>query len=206
MVAHADPQLRRLHALTANFFFWQGLRWVPLGAALLLYTWSTLPSFPLAPFWRDAMPWLSLLGGLTASLAIGAYYDRAYGTVRALTGLHARRDALKWGVVYPAMLLAMLIDGLFTPPLIISGAVFALAIEAYRRSTGGGRRHYVGASLLCAGATFAPMLGLVQPGREALTLVLGGLGGIYLVGGVLDHLELRRLLQVREQDDDGERI
>ena len=30
------PDLRRLHAVTDNFFFWQGLRWIPMGFALMV--------------------------------------------------------------------------------------------------------------------------------------------------------------------------
>src|SRR5688500_13717199 len=111
MALPSDPQLRRIRDVTANFFFWQGLRWVPLGAALLLFTWRTLPSFPLSAFWRDAMPWLALGGGFAASALAGSYYARRYGQVHALPGLHARRTALKWGLVYPAMALALIVDG-----------------------------------------------------------------------------------------------
>ena len=67
MALQSDADLRRMREVTANFFFWQGLRWVPLGAALLLVTWSMLPAFPLPAPWRDAMPWVALAGGLAAS-------------------------------------------------------------------------------------------------------------------------------------------
>ena len=201
MATQSDADLRRMREVTANFFFWQGLRWVPLGAALLLVTWSMLPSFPLPAPWRDAMPWLALAGGLAASWGIGTYYARTYGAVRALPGLHTRRTALKWGVVYPAMAVALLVDALLTPHVLVSGLVFAAGIEAYRRSTGGGRQHYLLASLLFAAATFAPALGLVQPGREALTFLIGGLGLVYLIGGMLDHRALRQLLRARAEDE-----
>jgi hypothetical protein len=202
VAAYSEPDLRRFRAVTANFFFWQGLRWVPPGAALLLFAWSTLPDFPLAAPWRDAIPWIALLGGLAASGAIGAYYDRAYGQVHALPGLHTRRTALKWGLVYPAIALALVVDGLLTPQVSVSALVFAAAIEAYRRSTGGGRQHYLLAAVLCAAATFAPLLGVVEPGREVLAMVIGGLGGIYVIGGLLDHRALRQVLRTREEDRD----
>jgi hypothetical protein len=201
MALPIDPELQRIRDVTANFFFWQGLRWVPIGAALLLFTWSTMPSFPLSAPWRDAMPWITLALGLGASWLCGKYYARTYGQVRTLPGLHARRDAIKWGIVYPAMGLALIIDDLVKPPIAVSGLVFALGIEAYRRSTGGGRRHYLLASAMFAVATVAPTLGLVQPGRDVLAFVLGGLGSVYLIGGVLDHLELRRMLQAKDQHD-----
>jgi hypothetical protein len=64
--------LERIQAVTANYFFWQGLRWVPMGAALLalgLY-WSG--------WWRvparlgDAVQ----LGVLGLALAISAAFGR----------------------------------------------------------------------------------------------------------------------------------
>jgi len=206
MALQIEPELRRIRDLTANFFFWQGLRWVPMGAALLLFTWSTMPSFPFSAPWRDAMPWLTLALGLGTSWLCGKYYVRTYGHVRTLPGMHARRDAIKWGIVYPAMALALIIDGLLKPPLMVSGLVFALGIEAYRRSTGGGRRHYLLASVIFGLATLAPTLGVVQPGRDVLAFVLGGLGSVYMIGGVLDHLELRRMLQARDQHDHVETV
>jgi hypothetical protein len=202
----SEGDLRRMRDVTANFFFWQGLRWVPLGAALLIFTWSTLPGFPLAAPWRDAMPWIVLIGGLGLSSVIGAYYARVYGSVSALPGMHARRNAIKWGLVYPAMALALIVDGLLKPHVMVSGLVFAAGIEAYRRSTGGGRRHYALASLCFAAATFAPAIGIVQPGREVLAFMIGGLGVVYMIGGVLDHFELRRILRAREQDEHVETV
>jgi len=206
MQTHSDADLRRIHDVTANFFFWQGLRWVPPGAALVVFAWSNLPSFPLPTVWRDAIPWIALTAGLAASWLIGAYYAHSYGHVRSLPGMYARRDALKWGVVYPAMALALIVDGLLKPPIIVSGLVFAAGMEAYRRSTGGGRRHYILASVLFAAAAFAPILGIVQPGQDVLTLVIGSLGGVYMIGGVLDHLELRRIFHANGQHDHVETV
>lgn len=206
MTARSNPDLRRLHALTANYFFWQGLRWVPPGAALVVFAWSTTPSFPLPTAWRDATPWLALVFGLAASWLIGKYYAHTYGYVRSLPRMHARRNALKWSVVYPMIALALMVDGLLTPPFIVSALVFTVSIEAYRRSTGGGRRHYVLASAFFATMTFAPALGLLQPGHDALTFVLGCLGGVYMIGGVFDHLELRRLLQAKGDYDRVESV
>jgi len=47
----------------------------------------------------------------------------------------------KWLLVYPAMVAAMIFDAKLDTPIFLSGIVFGAAIEAYRRSTGGGRRH-----------------------------------------------------------------
>src|SRR5690242_19776943 len=40
MTPRETASLDRINAVTANFFFWQGLRWVPLGVALLVVAWS----------------------------------------------------------------------------------------------------------------------------------------------------------------------
>jgi hypothetical protein len=42
------------------------------------------------------------------------------------------------------MVAAMIFDAKLDTPIFLSGIVFGAAIEAYRRSTGGGRRHYDG--------------------------------------------------------------
>ena len=62
------------------------------------------------------------------------------------------------------MALALIVDGMLKPNVMVTGLVFAVGIEAYRRSTGGGRTHYVLASLCFAAATFAPSIGLVHRG------------------------------------------
>ena len=72
----------RTREVTANFFFWQGLRWVPLGAALLLVTWSSLPAFPLPAPWREALA--CVLGEEATDLE-----DLARRKRRAMGGQHA---------------------------------------------------------------------------------------------------------------------
>ena len=80
------------------------------------------------------------------------------------------------------------------PPVLLSGLAFAAAIEAYRRSAGSGRRHYIVASVLFALGAFAPLVHIARPGPYALNLLLALLGATYVVGGVLDHFELKRIL------------
>ena len=50
------------------------------------------------------------------------------------------------------------------------------------------------------------MVGLVTPGAPALNWVLALLGATYVVGGVLDHFELRRVLPGAGQLDDPTEI
>lgn len=186
--------LERVRAITANFFFWQGLRWVPMGAALLLVAWVLSPAAAVPEAWQSPI----LIGAMVAALAIsgvaGRWYGRAYGRVRARPGMHVRRSRIKWLLVYPVLLGAFIVDALLRPPVLVSALAFAGAIEAYRRSTGGGRRHYLVASAVFAVSTFAPTFGVVHLGASAVNMVIALLGATYAIGGILDHLELRRTL------------
>lgn len=188
------PPLERINAVTANFFFWQGLRWVPMGAALLAVAWSFSANSPVPQTWQSPLLIVVMIVALALSVAAGRWYDRSFGRVHAIPGQHARRTRTKWLVVYPAVLIALVLDGWLRLPVLLSGIAFAVSIEAYRRSTGGGRRHYLIASAVFVVATFAPLLGIVTSGAHAINLLLGLLGATYVVGGLLDHFELRRIL------------
>jgi hypothetical protein len=193
MAARQTNALDRINAVTSNFFFWQGLRWVPLGAALMVVAWGFGPGSPVPRSWESPLLIASMTVALAVSSVIGRWYARSFGRVRGIPGQHARRTRTKWLVVYPALLVALMIDGIVKPPVLISGITFAAAIEAYRRSTGGGRLHYVIASTVFAVLTFVPALGVATPGRNALDLLIGVLGATYVIGGLLDHRELTRM-------------
>jgi len=131
---------------------------------------------------------------LFVSSALGRYYKRTFGQVRALDGQHARRDTIKWLLVYPALLVAFLVDVYLQPQILVSEIAWAIAILGYWHSTGRGRGHYLWASALLMLIGLAPAAGLAPSGRASMSLFFGLLGLIYVVGGVLDHRELRRLL------------
>ena len=193
--------LERIREVTANFFFWQGLRWVPLGFALILIA--------VAPLLKPLLPG-PLLDGLTigalivslwlSSDVLGRYYSRTYGHVEGIPGQHVRRSRVKWLVVYPAMFVAMILDWKLNGPIFLSGIVFGMGIEAYRRSTGGGRRHYIVAAVMLGLLAFTPVTGL-STSRDLLGPFIGILGVIYVIGGILDHLELARLLGPARRED-----
>lgn len=185
--------LERINAVTANFFFWQGLRWVPVGAALMVVTWSHSPGSPVPKSWDSPLAIATMGLAFAASAMVGRWYARSFGRVRGIPGQHARRTRTKWLVVYPALLIALVVDAIAKPPVLVSGIAFAAAIEAYRRSTGGGRVHYVLASVIFAALTFSPTLGLTTPGASTLNLLIAVLGATYTIGGVLDHRELTRV-------------
>jgi len=201
MDSSAEPAVRRIHDITANFFFWQGLRWVPLGAALLVVAGSLAPRTIVPEWLQDWLPITAMFAAFAVSSVIGQWYGRAYGRVRALPGMHARRSRIKWFVIYPLVLATLIIDVHFELTVATSALAFAVAVEAYRRSTGGGRRHYVIASAVFIASSVAPALGLVAPGPDAADMVIALLGATYVVGGVLDHLELRRALPAIPRTD-----
>jgi hypothetical protein len=109
--------------------------------------------------------------------------------------MHARRERIKWTFVYPAMALSLVADTLLAPPILLSGFVWAGGILAYRRSTGGGRAHYLVAAPLLAAFGLLPLLGLVTPGKAVVNLFFAAVGIVFIIGGLLDHLELGRVLR-----------
>ena len=196
--------LQRVHRVTDNFFFWQGLRWVPMGAALLACAGAFSPRLGVPSPLREWVAGLSLAAALWLSTSVfGRYYSGHFGRVHGDPSRHVLRTYVKWFVVCPAIVGAILLDSRFQPPLILSGVALAIAIEAYRQSTGGGRIHYIVASAGLAAFSILPVAGLTSPGRSSLTPLIGILGLIYIVGGMLDHRELVRMLAppIREEPD-----
>lgn len=193
--------LNTIKRVTPNFFFWQGLRFVPFG--LVMFLWSFMMGDP--PWWRLSESWpedfiLVVLFVIAFFVMrwIGSYYDRIYGYVRNAPDAHRRRDTIKWMVAYPLMFSALILDGVLEPPLFISGLVWAGGILAYWWSTGRGRYHYWVAAGVLVILAFLPLLDLLPAGDEMLRVFFVTLGMIYIVGGILDHLELARILKMAE--------
>ena len=189
-------ELQRIEDVTANFFFWQGLRWAALGTALIV---GIVVSEQFAA--REARVTVlvvSVFLGFVLSSSAGRYYARAYGRVRARPELATRREHLKWNVVYPLMFVSLLIDALWKGPVLLSGPVWAAAILAYRNSTGHGRVHYIFIAAALAAAFFAPQF--VGRGRDTVNFFFMLVGAAYAIGGVLDHFELRRILRPVVED------
>jgi hypothetical protein len=204
MTAMESPQiadLDRVRAVTANFFFWQGLRWVPMGLALILFAVAPYAKGVLGSPWTDIVTFATLFVALWLSTdVLGRYYTKVYGQVQGIPGQHAQRSKIKWFVVYPAMVVAIILDWKLNWPIFTSGIAFGAGIEAYRRSTGGGRRHYSVAAALLVLLAFAPLTGMTT-NRQMLAPFIGLLGLIYVVGGVLDHFELARVLGPARAED-----
>jgi hypothetical protein len=185
-----DTELTR--RIAPNLFFWEGLRWLPFGVFLVVVGLQLL-----SPNWSPGVagPWLLLVllvWSFWAESRIGRYYQRTVGTAWNIPGSHRRRTISKWLLVYPALAASLLVDSLFEPPILISSVVLAAAILLYRRSTGGGRRHYFVGAVLVAANTVLPLVGVET--KNGLSILMIVLGLVYIVGGVLDHLELVRAL------------
>lgn len=188
-------RLRQIHDVTDNFFFWQGLRWIPMGAAMLGCAAVYSPRLPIDAALREwiALPLFAVALWLSTSV-LGRYYARHFGCVRGDPSRHRVRTSVKWLIVYPGIIVAMLVDADFAPPLVVSALAFAVAIEAYRQSTGGGREHYIVAAIGLIVFSILPLSDVVPAGKHSLTPLIGIIGVIYIVGGVLDHRELVRAL------------
>ena len=188
------PTLDRVRQVTENYFFWQGLRWIPPGFLLVAAGLSWSDGWPLTGVASDAVLLAVIVIGVLASTVIGRHYRRVFGQVQGIPGQHQRRNTIKWALVYPAMAASLVIDGLFEPQFFISGLVWGASVTAYWWSTGRGRPHYLIAAAILFAFAFLPVAGLVAAGRPILSFFFVVMGGIYIVGGVLDHLELRKVL------------
>jgi len=189
-----QSNLVRIHRITSDLMLWQGLRLVPIGALLLGLSARHSRLWPLAVT-SDLAFAAFAVGTLFAFARLGSYYRRRFGCVTPIPGAHERRDRIKWQVVYPLMLVALLFDLRVAPAFFISGPVWAAAIVAYWWSTGRGRPHYFVAAAAMLGLSAVQSVGLVRPGRPMGSLFVAVLGVIYIVGGTLDHLELTRILK-----------
>jgi hypothetical protein len=196
-----DDRLRRIHDVTDNFFFWQGLRWIPMGAAMLICAAVSSPRLSFPPALRGWIAVVSFAAAIWLSTTVlGRYYTRHFGRVRGDPARHALRTSIKWLVVYPLICVALIVDAKLAPLVSVTGLAFAVAIEAYRQSTGGGRTHYILASIGLVAFSSLPLVGLTAPGKHILAPLIGVVGFIYIVGGVLDHRELVGILApVREE-------
>jgi hypothetical protein len=193
-VEMSELEMRR--RVTANVWFWQGLRWAPGGLVFLLAA-----ALSFLPADRTLLVWLGWTGVLALWWYLyrlaDRYYARRFGVVIGLPGLHRRRDLIKWFVAYPLMSASVFVDLLAAPRIFFSGMVWAAALLAYRASTGGGRWHYLVGAAVLAALTTLPEVGVLDNGRPMVVLWAVVVGVLYLALGTLDHLELTRRFPLR---------
>src|SRR5678816_1210518 len=188
-------EVERIRRVTSNYFFWQGLRWVPIGVVVMALGLRRTNWSPIADAWEDLLL-LCLIVLVTAlSPLIGVYYRRSFGDVRDDPDAHQRREMMKWLLVYPLMILSLVIDIKFKPAFFVTGPVWCSGIFAYWLSTGRGRPHYLIASMSMLGLSALQWFGFVERGKQMFSVFALVLGAIYIIGGLLDHRELCRILR-----------
>lgn len=194
--------VKRIQQVTANYFLWQGLRFIPFGLLFLLGAIGFLeqPLWPYTVLPSEGVLLIATLLAFVAFQGIGTYYERTFGRVQGAPGIHRRRNLVKWWVVYPAVGVSLILDWMLQGPLFFSGIVWAVAVLAYWWSTGRGRMHYLVAVTVLACFTFFPAFHLVAPGKPIFVLFYAIVGVTFILGGLLDHRELTKFFaSIQEQ-------
>jgi hypothetical protein len=188
-------EVERIRRVTSNYFFWQGLRWVPIGVVVMALGLRRTNWSPIADAWEDLLLLCLIVLVTVLSPLIGVYYRRSFGDVRDDPDAHQRREMMKWLLVYPLMILSLVIDIKFRPAFFVTGPVWCSGILAYWLSTGRGRPHYLIASMSMLGLSALQWFGFVERGKQMFSVFALVLGAIYIIGGLLDHRELCRILR-----------
>lgn len=203
------PDLTRIQSVTANYRQLQGLRWLPLGVALLLATplyagWQFAPGGVLLALWL-----LPLALGLALHRLVAAYYARTFGWVQPLSrpSLQRGEEIVLWAVLLASLPLSQRMGG--TGVLLVAVSVVACGLMVLPLRHAGSlrlRRHWPLLALLLAGATLALVLPLapLHPERWSLytpfALWVATLSLCLIIGGVLDDRLLRRSLAAAAED------
>ena len=182
----------RVRAVTDNFFFWQGLRFIALGPVVMVAALANMP----AGHERigKAVLIACVIAAIFASSLVGRRYRRDFGSVRPLPGAHATRSRVKWLLVYPLMFGALALDLLWPQPIFVSGPVWAAGLLLYRLSTGGGRFHYVALAAALAALVIAPAAAELTS-RQVMTVMFLILGAGFTTCAWLDDREMRSILR-----------
>jgi hypothetical protein len=163
-------------------WYWQGFRWAPGGLLLLATATVAVVSMP----WP--VRWLLWLGAVVVSARLhslaGSYYARHFPNVRP--GRLTTGGLAASGV----LIVAVALDALWAPPVLVTAIVGAAVLLAYGLVTGGGRPHHVGGMALLMALAPLPAVGLVDGARPRVLLWLFACGLLYPVLAVLDHREL----------------
>ena len=148
--------LKQVRSMTANYFYLQGLRFIPFGFTFLLLAaaqtgwWPSLAA--IAP-----LPQLVVLAVAFALFkAISVYYDHTYGRVHSLP--HSAQWTIGYTLALTALVAAMLVDGTLRSPVSVVGLVFSVLLVVYWRYIGGFQIHYPVMALLLAGMSLLPLV------------------------------------------------
>jgi hypothetical protein len=184
----------RVRAVTDNFFFWQGRRFIALGPVLIVA--GLVANARLDEWLANGLLIAAIVLALIVSALAGRRYRAEFGSVRPLAGAHALRSRLKWLLVYPAMFASLLLDSLYSAslPVFLSGFVWAVGLVLYRKSTGGGRVHYLTLAACLAGLGLAP-LATAMTSRDMIAVMMLVLGTGYTAAVLLDDDEMRAVMK-----------
>ncbi|HMG48724.1 MAG TPA: hypothetical protein VK614_14845 [Allosphingosinicella sp.] len=184
----------RVRAVTDNFFFWQGRRFVVLGPVLIVA--SFIANAHLDQRLVDGLLLAVVVLALIVSVLVGRRYRAEFGSVRSIPGAHARRSRIKWLLVYPAMFASLMLDSLYSSalPVFLSGFVWAVGLVLYRKSTGGGRVHYLTLAACLAGLGLVP-LATAMTSRDMVPVMMLVLGAGYTAAVLLDDDEMRAVMK-----------
>ncbi len=185
----------RVRAVTDNFFFWQGRRFIALGPVLMVGAFTANASW-LDEAVANGVLVAAIVVAMAISVLIGRRYREEFGSVRPLPGAHATRSRIKWLLVYPAMFGSLAADISLSGrlPFFLSGFVWAAGILLYRRSTGEGRVHYLTLAACLAGLGLAPLATAIAT-RDLVSVMMLVLGAGYTAAVLLDDDEMRAVMK-----------
>lgn len=220
-----NEQLRRIQFVTRYYDWLQGLRFLPMGLALLGFaTWALLNPAAIGAQ-PSRLGATVLTGGLLVALGlywvIGRYYRRRFGEVRPSEATRRTRRKMLLTFVVAGLALsqgAILLGGRSPgqPLPVPQGLVLcALALVAYWAWTGRFVRHYLTAAGVMAGAGLLHHLGInplcaLLHTAEAVSVRRCDVITLHLVSGlalvvlsVLDHRLLVRVLRPSLPEEDA---
>lgn len=195
--------IRGIRTLTRSYQALQGLRKAPIGLLLLLGGVLT-PVAEWSQAWDRIHNLLVLVPILALYWLIDRYYRREYGYVQysrvevlGNTKLILKGAASVIGAL-GGIVAALWVD-LFVSPLVSVTGMFVAACLLLScvlgwRETGRFGVHYAVMAVLLAATSLLPMAGLVPTEGYVTTVLPPVLGTILLIGGILDHMTLRRSL------------
>ena len=163
-------------------WYWQGLRWAPGG--LLLLTTATVTVVPMPWPVRWIVWFVAVVGSARLHSLAGRYYARTFPNIRP--GRLTHGGILASG----ALIAALVVDAVWTPPVLVTAVAGATVLLGYGLATGGGRPHHVGGMAVLMALAPLPVIGVVDDARHRVLLWLFACGVLYPVLAVLDHREL----------------
>lgn len=192
-----DTDIQRARYVAGRYRDLQGLRIVPWSAVFGLWALGE-SGLHLGAWWSWALG-ISIVVAIALTSTLGTYYRRAFGSVEPRP-----RGWQSWATVAAAAAAVMVLRGIEAggwgwSAVSLTGLGAALLLTAaywgWRRHA----RHHLAYAAVLAAVSVAP-LGAVVPvdGMHPLSSAPGvsaAVAGFFLVGGVGDHLLLRRTLR-----------